>query len=225
MKEIRGIEAVRYAEEQGIFFDADEDYMLRAESAILGRPATLNDIDNLFAEKLGTGYDPTDLFPGGENFKLLIERYGDSWVCVPLEGDHPEEEERVVLRMFRGFLKEEEPFCGGDLLDLAAEYRPRLRNTGFPSWANSNLLFHAALRLVEKGELETVMDRKPLPKGAVQSYGNRLFFVPPDVEVSISGLLCDRCSDELGYSSLSLHRECAARLKAALGKIIGAKRR
>jgi hypothetical protein len=219
------MEAVRYAEEQGIFFDADEDYMLRAESTILGMPATLNDIDNLFAEKLGTGYDPTDLFPDGENFKLLVERYGDQWICVPLEGNHPEEEERVVFRMFRGFLKEEEPFCGGDLLDLAVEYRPRLKNTGFPSWANSNLLFHAALRLVEKGELEAVMDRKPLPKGSVQSFGHRRFFVPPDVEVSISGLLCDRCSGEMGYSPLSLHQECAARLKTAMDKMIRSRRR
>ncbi len=121
-----------------------------------------------------------------------------------------------MLRMFRGFLKGEEPFSGGDLLDLAATYNPRLRNTGFPKWANSNLLFHAALRLVGKGQLEAMMDRKPLPRAATKSYGNRRFYVPADVEVSLSGLLCDSCSDELGHSSPNLHRECARRLRKAL---------
>ncbi|HEX8746139.1 MAG TPA: hypothetical protein VF717_03010 [Pyrinomonadaceae bacterium] len=218
MKEIRGMEAVRYAEEQGIFFDADEDYMLRAESALLGSPATLNDIDNLFAERLGTGYDPTDLFPDGENFELLVERYGDRWIYVPLGGNHPEEEERVVMRLFRGFLKEEEPFCGGDILDLAATYNPRLRNTGFPKGANSNLIFHAALRLVEKGELEAVWDRRPLPKAATRSYGNRRFYVEADMEISLSGVLCDSCSGEFVGSSASLHLECLRWLRKALAK-------
>ena len=106
MKEIRGMEAFRYAAEQGIFFDADEAFMLRAESAILGRPATPTDIDDMFEEKLGTSYDPTDLFPDGDSFKLLVERYGDGWIYVATEGTCPEEEERIALRMFRGFLKE-----------------------------------------------------------------------------------------------------------------------
>jgi hypothetical protein len=50
---------------------------------------------------------------------------------VPLEGNHPEEEERIVLSMFQSFLKEREPFCGGDILDLSSTYYPQLRDTGF----------------------------------------------------------------------------------------------
>jgi hypothetical protein len=224
MKEIRGMEAVRYARKQGIFFDADEDYMLRAESGTLGRHATLKDVDNLFAEKLSSCYDPTNLFPDGENFELLVKRYGDQWMYVPLEGNNPEEEERVVFHMFRGFLREDEPFCGGDILNLGSKYNPRLGDTGFPKDANPNLLFHTALRLVEKGKLEAVMDMKPLPRGVTKSYGNRLFFVPADVEISTTGILCDRCSGE-GRSFSSLHCECAARLIAVLAKATEGKRR
>jgi hypothetical protein len=139
MKEIRGMMAVRYAKRQGIIFDVDEEFMLRAESATLGRSATPLDIDNVFQEKLGTCYDSTDLFPDGDNFELLIERYGDRWIYVPLEGNHPEEEERIVLSMFQSFLKEREPFCGGDILDLSSTYYPQLRDTGFHKDANPNL--------------------------------------------------------------------------------------
>jgi hypothetical protein len=124
MKEIRGQEAIRYAEEQGLFFGADDDYMLRAESALLGRPATFNDIEALFEERLGVGYDPTDLFPDEAGFNLLVERYGYGWICIALEGKHPEEEESALLGMFRSLLKEKEPSCGGDVLDLATEYGP-----------------------------------------------------------------------------------------------------
>lgn len=218
MKEIRGMEAVRYAERQGIIFDADEAHMLRAEGALLGRQATLLDIDDLFAEKLGTCYDPTDLFAGGENFELLVGRYGDGWVYVPVEGERPDEEERVLLSLFRGFLGEEEPFCGGDILDLAATYNPRLGDTGFNRSASTNLLFHAALRLVDKGLLEAVMDPKPLTGAATKSYGNRLFYLPADVEVGLAGVLCDSCAEEFGGSSAGLHRECARRLRRALAK-------
>lgn len=178
MKEIRGQEAVRYAEAQGIFFSADEDYMLQAESTLLGRPATLDDIDALFEERLGASYDRTDLFPGEDSFNLLVERYGHGWICVALEGNHPEDEESALIGMFHGLLKEKEPFCGGDILDLAASYGPELRETGFPGWATTNLLFHAALRLVAKGQLEAVMDDGPLSDSSIGSYGNRRFFVP-----------------------------------------------
>lgn len=178
MKEIRGQEALCYAEEQGIFFSADEDYMVRAESALLGRPATLDDIDALFEEQLGIYYDPTDLFPREDSFNLLVERYGYGWICVALEGNHPEAEESALMAMFRSLLKEKEPFCGGDILDLAASYGPALKETGFPGWATTNLLFHAALRLVAKGQLEAVMDDGPFSDSSVESYGNRRFFVP-----------------------------------------------
>jgi hypothetical protein len=218
MKEIRGKEAVRYAEEQGLFFSIDEDYMLRAESALLGRPARLNDIDDLFEERLGTGYDPTDICPGEDNFNLLVERYGYGWICIALEGEHPEEEERVLLSMFRSQLKDQEPSCGGDVLDLATEYGPELGDTGFPGWATMNLLFHAALRLVGKGRLESVMDRVLPPENSSTSYGSRLFFVPSDAEIRFSEVLCDGCQDRASHLSLNLHSECAERLRSALEK-------
>lgn len=220
MKEIRGQEAVRYAEDQGLFFSADEDYMLRAESTLLGRSATFDDIDALFEERLGSGYDPTDLFPDEAGFNLLVERYGYGWICVAIEGKHPEEEERALLDMFRSLLKEKEPSCGGDILDLASEFGPELRDNGFPGWATTNLLFHAALRLVGKGQLESIMDRKPPSETSTTSYGNRLFFVPPDMKIEFSKVLCERCLDGVGHSSPSLHNECAERMRIALSKVI-----
>jgi hypothetical protein len=220
-KEIRGMEAVRYAEVQGITFDDDEDFLLRAEGARLGRPATSADLDDLFEEKLGDCYDRTNLLPGEKNFSFLVERYGDGWIYVAVEGNLPQEEEREVLRLFRCLLREEEPYWGGSILDLVTIYGSKLRNTGFPSDASLNLLFHAALRLVEQGELEAVMDRSPLPEDGVKSYGNRRFFVPPDAEISLSGALCDRCHEEFRYSSPSLHQECAGRLRTVLGKMTG----
>jgi hypothetical protein len=65
------------------------------------------------------------------------------------------------------------------------------------------------------------MDPKPLPKAATKSYGNRRFYAPAVVDVSLLGVLCNSCLDELGGLSASLHRECAARLRAALGEVIG----
>src|SRR5437588_4931395 len=159
-RELRGIKAASYAEEQGIFIDVDEDFLLRAEGERLGRRATEEDIDNLFVERLGRVYDATDLLPAGQGFNLLVEIYGDQWIYVALEGNDAAQEERAVLRMYRRLLREREPSCGGDLLNLAAKYGPRLRRTGFPRQADTNLLFHAALRLVGRGELEAVMDRK-----------------------------------------------------------------
>jgi hypothetical protein len=218
-KELRGIKAVHYTEEQGIFIDVDEDFLVRAEGERLGRRATEEDIDNLFMERLGRGYDPTDLLPGEDSFNLLLEVYGDQWIYVALEGSNPAQEERAVLRMYRQLLKERNPSCGGDLLDIAARYGPRLRSTGFPKQADTNLLFHAALRLVEQGELKAVMDRDPFPEDASPSYGKRRFFIPPDWRVSLSGALCGACHEELQSSSPHLHQECRARLRTVLGKV------
>lgn len=215
MKEIRGQEAVRYAEEHGLFFSVDEYYMLRAESALLGRPARLNDIDDLFEERLGTCYDSTDLFPGEAGFNLLVERYGYGWICVAVEGKHPEEEESALLGIYRSLLKEKEPSCGGDVLDLVTQYGVNLRDTGFPGWATTNLLFHAALRLVIKGRLEFVMDREVPSENSERSYGNRLFFVPQDRDIKLSEVFCESCLDRIGYSSMSLHNESVERLKSA----------
>lgn len=216
MEEIRGVAAVQYAEREGILFNVDEVYLLRAESELRGKTSTIHDIQEVFYKELGRDYDPTDLLPGGRSFDLLVGRYGDGWVYVPFRGKNPEGEEREALRLLRRPLRQKEPCCGGDLLDLATRYVPELRGTGFPQEADLNLLFHAALRLAGRGELETVTDPEALMKGASKSYGNRRFYVPADVEFSLTRLLCDRCSDEFGDSSASLHRECAERLRRAL---------
>ena len=219
-KEIRGMKAVRYAKRMHILIDIDEGFLLRAEGERLGRRATLRDLDDLFARETDAGgYDPTDLLPGGENFKFLVGRYGDGWVYVAVEGNDTAREERAVLDLYRGLLKEEEPYCGGDILDLATSRPPRLASTGFPRDANLNLLFHAALRLARRRLLEAEMDEKPLREGDWGSYGGRRFFVPADNEVSLEGVMCEQCRDDWGFSSALLHRECAARLRAALGKV------
>lgn len=222
-KEIRGAKAVRYAGRMRILIDIDEDFILRAEGERLGRPATLTDLDDLFEREMGSCYDPTDLLPGGENFDFLVGRYGDGWVYVAVEGNAPAGEERAALRLYRGLLRGEDPFCGGDVLDLATRYAPRLEGTGFPRDANLNLLFHAALRLVRRGLLEADMDRKPRREGDWGSYGGRRFFVPADDEVPLEGVMCEQCRDDWGFSSAYLHRECAARLRAALGKVTARK--
>lgn len=183
MKQIRGTDAVRYAEREGILFNVDEGYLLGAETELLGKSATLHDIQTIFYEKLDRDYDRIDLLPGGESFNLLIERYGDGWIYVPLEGNNPKAEESEALLLFGRALKQEEPHYGGDLLDLATRYLPRLRDTGFPREADLNLLFHAALRLVEKGKLGVITEPEPLPKGAAKSYGKKRFYVQTGVEI------------------------------------------
>lgn len=72
---------------------------------------------------------------------------------------------------------------------------------------------------VERGLLEDVMDPKPLPTTAAMSYGNRRFYVPPDVDIELSAVLCDSCSEEFENSSAGLHRECAIRLRKALAGV------
>jgi hypothetical protein len=148
-----------------------------------------------------------------------VERYGDGWICVPLEGNHPEEEELTLLDLLRQQLGEEEPDCGGDILSLTTDYAPEIRDSGFPPWATTNLLYHAALRLAERGQLLVEMDTTLCSKNAGQSYGRRQFFLPPDVEISLSGALCPSCQDEVHRSNPGLHRECALRLRAALAKV------
>ena len=70
------------------------------------------------------------------------------------------------------------------------------------------------------------MDKPPERGGREsQSYGNRRFYVPPDAKLSLSGVLCDACSDQMSYSGPALHRECAARLRALLGRTFPARAR
>jgi len=219
-RELRGAEALHYSVKEGILFDIDEGFLLEAAGSVLGRIATKEDFHQLFREKLGRRYDPTYISPGGESFNLLVERYGDGWICVPLEGNHPEEEEQIVLDMLRRQLDEEEPACGGDILSLVCEYAPEIRDSGFPSWATTNLLYHAALRLVEHGQLLAEMDTIPRKEDVGESYGRRQFFLAPDGEISLSGVLCPTCRDEIRRSNPGLHRECAGRLRRALAKVL-----
>lgn len=220
MKEIRGMDAVRYAEREGLVFNRDENYLIKAEGEILGRHASLNDVEAILNEKLGGGYGST-LHPLiDEVFNLLIERYGDDWIYIPLEGLNPKEEEDIALSLFRQPLREKVPSSWVDVSDMVTRYKPQLRNTGFPPDADLNLLFHAALRLTQQEKLESLMDKVPPPEGEAKSYGSRRFILPPDAEIYLGTLLCSRCRDEYDSAYLILHYECAGRLRKALMKVL-----
>lgn len=223
MKEIRGAEAVRYAGEMGIDFDIDRGYLAGRESLIRGHRASPVDVYLLLDEKLGREFDPAEVVPGSDVFELLKDRYGDGWAYVALEGDSPEVEEKITLRLFRRLLEGEEPVAEfEEVRELFRRFGfPRLGVTGFPRSAHLNLVFHAALRLAGKGALESVEDTGPPREGRQASYGGRRFMVPADVEVSLAGMFCERCRARTGSDILSLHRECAARLRTALGKVRG----
>lgn len=224
MKEIRGAKAVQYAKNNGLTFSIDEDFLAQTESELRGQPASMDDVENLFEEELGEPYDPTDVFDGTESYKFLLDRYGDGWIYVPLEGNHPLQEERAVLRLYYPGLKAENPYSGGDILDLATENPPRLRNTGFPKDADIDLLFHAALRLVRKGALRSIRDPTPASLHGERNYGDTYFFIPTDLQISLSHVLCNHCAADFSYPSLTLHDECARRLKATLTKALSLKR-
>lgn len=221
MKEIRGAGAVKYARENGIDFDIDEAFLERAEGEILGRPATMADVNALFEERLGSPYDPADVTPGEESFDFMVARYGDDWIYVAVEGKDPAGEEGAALRLFRRPLKEKDPRPGGDILSLYTRYSPRLKGTGLPAAADLNLLFHAALRLAGRGEL--VAEVEPA-EGEGESYGNRRFLVPTDAEVSLQDALCELCLGGRGETSIRLHVECARRLRKVVAEVTAAGR-
>jgi len=219
MKEIRGAAAVRYARESNIFFDIDEEFLAGAEEEMREQRTSIADIYALIREQTGYPYDPAEIVPGKPIFDFLINRYGDGWIYVAQEGKDSGAEERVVLRMFRRLLKEPEPVSLIDVKGLYGRYnRTRFGDTGFPRDVDLNLLYHAALRLAGKGALECVEDEDPLPAAEAACYGRRRFGLPPDVEVSLANVLCDRCRRDCGKPSMSLHAECARRLRRALGK-------
>src|SRR6266404_697737 len=220
MKEIRGARAVDYAKRNGLDFSIDEAFMIRAESRIQDRQTTIEDLDSLLEKELGESYDPTKVIEGSRSYEFLLDRYGDGWIYVPLEGKHPLEEERAVLQLYQRNLMAETPRSGGDISDLATEDPPKLENTGFPKDADLDLLFHAALRLVKKGMLVPVADPLPLPENAEPNYGNTYFLLPTDLEVSLAGVLCDLCSKQISPLSFALHGECALRLKNELAKTL-----
>jgi hypothetical protein len=217
MRELRGAQAVNYARDNGIYFDVDRDFLTRAESELTGDQASLIDIDRLLEDRLGRNFDPVEIAQGGDTFDFMVNRYGDGWIYVAMEGDDPEVEEKALLNLFRRLLKEKEPSSGGDVMEILLKYGPpRLHDNGFRREAVLNILFHAALRLSEKGLLVNVSDREPLPPGRKLSYGRRRFFIPADVQIQIEGVLCDGCRRERLTTQLSLHRECSKRLTKAL---------
>ena len=220
MKEIRGAAAVRYARELNIFFDIDRDFLTGAEEEITERPTSMADVYTLIEERTGYSYDPAEIVPGHLVFDFLINRYGDGWIYVAQEGKDPEAEERAALRMFRRILEEPERVTLIDAKGLYWRYsRTRFGDTGFPRYADLNLLFHAALRLAGKGVLECVEDEEPLPAAGAASYGRRRFGLPPDVEVPLASVLCGRCRQDRGEDTMRLHDECARRLRRVLGKM------
>lgn len=221
MKEIRGAAAVRYARELNIFFDIDEDFLAKAEEEMREKRTSILDVDRLIQEQTGLSYDPAEIVPGKLVFDFLINRYGDGWIYVAQEGKDPEAEEKLALRLFRRLLDEPEPVFLADARELYARRYNQTRFsdpkfTGVPPHADLNLLFHATLRLAGKGMLEAVEDEEPVPAGEKASYGRRRFGILPDIEVSMVNVLCERCRRECGQTSLSLHHECARRLKQVL---------
>lgn len=219
MKDIRGAAAIRYAREAGLNFSIDEDLLAKAEGKLQEKEGSMEDVEAIFEEQFDEPYDPTKVFEGIKIFNVLIDRYGYEWIYVPIEGNHPLEEEAAVLRLYERKLEGKSPQGGGDILELATENPPRLKNTGFPKNADLNLLFHAARRLVEKGILKSIPDRIPRHKNVERNYGNTYFFIPPNLDVSLIGVLCNHCRLQTG-SSLTLHHQCARRLKATLTQVL-----
>lgn len=56
MEEIRGVAAVRYAEREGILFNVDEGYLLRAEGELHSKVATIHDIQEGKPENVRYGF-------------------------------------------------------------------------------------------------------------------------------------------------------------------------
>jgi hypothetical protein len=218
VKDIRGAAAIHYAEETGLNFSVDEDLLAKAEGALQGKKGSMDDVEAVFEEQLGESYDPTNIFEGTRGFKFLVDRYGEDWIYVPIEGNHPLDEEAAVLRLYERRLEDKAPQGGGEILDLATENPPRLKNTGFPENADLDLLFHAAQRLVGKGILKSIPDQISRHKNVGRNYGNTYFFIPPDLEISLAGVLCNHCILQTG-KSLTLHLQCARRLKAVLNQV------
>lgn len=221
MKEVRGAEALRYCRETGIRFDIDEEFIRKAEGEMMGERTSMLYIQRLVHEQTGFEFYPEEINPGDEVFDYLINRYGDRWIYVALEGRNPSADEERTLELFRSLLEGPEPSPGGDVKELFGNREPPLLyETGFEHDADLNLLFHAALRLSEKGLLVSVGDREALPEGGKLSYGQRRFFVPADVQVTLAGVLCDGCRRERLTTQLNLHRECSKRLRQVLLKTV-----
>jgi len=169
VQEIRGQEAVAYAVSKGLFVNIDETFLIQAESSLRGYSVSMAEVEDFLDDALDEAFDPTKLVKGSKPFDVMVGRYGQGWIYVALEGNHPLREEDLLLQIFEQRISSF-GLAGGDILDVVTGEFPNLEDSGFPKSANLNLMFHAALRLAEKERLIAVTDHT--------CYGNTYFHLP-----------------------------------------------
>lgn len=98
MKEIRGKEAVKYALMHGLFINIDQTVLVQAESRLRLRPVSMPEVEDQIGEALDEAFEPRNLVEGNERFDLIAGRYGEGWIYLPLEGNHPLIEEDILFR-------------------------------------------------------------------------------------------------------------------------------
>ena len=170
MKEIRGLETLKYAEETGLSICLDYNFLAQRETEIQGRQISVNEIDSIIEEAIGEESieHGEAVVPGTAAYDFLMARHGDQWMIVPLEGNHPENEEAAVMRSFEAFV-DAEGVSGGDPLLIHDRYPPQFKDTGFADNGSADLFFHTALRLSAKGKLKQKPD--------TECYGNTAFYL------------------------------------------------
>src|SRR2546421_13073102 len=104
LKELRGLEAVRYAKHNALRFLIDENLLVRKESDTQGRAVSIEEIDLLIEKETGQDYEPAEVLEGTPSYEFLLNRYGDQWIYMPLEGNHPQDEEAAVLGLLEALL-------------------------------------------------------------------------------------------------------------------------
>ena len=172
MKEIRGLEAIKYAEEAGLSVCVDYNFLAQQETEMQRRPVSPTEIDVIIQEAIGEDEEIEHgeaVVPGTPAYEFLRKRHGDQWMFMPLEGNHPEQEEADVLQSFISFRRTEN-VAGGDALLIHDQYPPAFQDMGFSDNASADLFFHTALRLSQKGKLRAVPHS--------QYYGNMAFYLP-----------------------------------------------
>jgi len=101
VRQLRGIKALEYTRARGLFFCVDEALLVESESRLRGHQVSMTKIENMLGERLGEAFDPSTVVEGSNSFDFLVERYGHEWVYVPLEGNHPAQEEQALLKLFQ----------------------------------------------------------------------------------------------------------------------------
>ena len=172
MKEIRGLEAIRFADTMGLSVSVDYNFLAQRETEIQGRPVSPDDIDSIIEDAIGLHEveHGEAVVPGTPAHEFLKERHGDQWMLLPLEGNHPEREEDEVLQSFEAFARATN-LTGGDALLIHDQYPPDFKDSGFAENASADLFFQTALRLSQKGKLRAVPHS--------QYYGNMAFYLVP----------------------------------------------